>query len=64
MVACEDGKVFDLVAARATAVGTIVADEGTVAEKEEIGVRIQQCTAGVAAKAINMPSVAGCASQS
>jgi hypothetical protein len=36
LVASEDSQVFDLVPARAAAVCTIVADEGPVAEEEEV----------------------------
>ena len=58
LVAGEDGEVLDLVAAGIAAVGAVVADERTVAEEEQVGVGVEKSAAGVAAKAINVPSVA------
>jgi hypothetical protein len=41
LVAREDSQVFDLVAAGAAAVCTIVADEGAIAEKEQVRIRVE-----------------------
>ena len=60
LIARKDGKVFDLVAAGAAAVGAVVADEGAVAEEEQVGVRVEEGAASVTAEAVQMPSVAGC----
>lgn len=57
----QDGKVFDLVPARAAAVSTIVADERAIAEEEEVGIGVEESAAGVAAEAVEMPPVASCA---
>ena len=38
----EDSQIFDLVPTGVTAVGTIVADEGTIAEEEEDGVGVKE----------------------
>jgi hypothetical protein len=60
LVTGEDGQVFDLVAAGIAAICTVVADEGAVAEEEQVGVRVKQGAAGVTSEAVNVPSVAGC----
>lgn len=60
LVAGEDGEVFNLVAAGAAAVGAVVADEGAIAEQEEVGVGVEEGAAGVAAEAVYVPPVAGC----
>jgi hypothetical protein len=60
LVARENGEIFDLVAASVAAVGAIVTNEGAVAEKEQIGVRVEQSAACVTSEAVDMPSVAGC----
>ena len=59
LVASKDGQVFDLVAAGIAAICTVVADEGAVAEEEQVGVRVKQGAAGVTSEAVNVPSVAG-----
>ena len=41
LVASKDGQVFDLVAAGVATVGAVVANEGAVAEQEQIGVGIE-----------------------
>lgn len=41
LIAGQDGEVFDLVATGAAAVCAVVADEGAVAEQEEVGVRVE-----------------------
>ena len=58
LVARQDGQVLNLVSASATAVRAVVADEGAIAEQEEVGVGIEERVAGVATEAIEMPSVA------
>jgi hypothetical protein len=60
LVAGENGQVFDLVAAGIAAICTVVADEGAVAEEEQVGVRVKQGAAGVTSEAVDVPSVAGC----
>ena len=57
LIAGQNGKVLDFVPTRATAVGTIVADEGAVAQEEQVGVRIEEGTAGIAPEAVDMPSI-------
>lgn len=42
------------------AIGTVVAYQGAVAEKEQVRVRTEQGLAVVALEAFNMPSVTGC----
>lgn len=59
LVAGEDGEILNLVVAGAAAVRAVVADEGAVAEQQEVRVRVQQGATGVAAEAVNVPSVAG-----
>jgi hypothetical protein len=60
LVASQDGQVFDLVAACIAAVCTVVADEGAVAEEEQVGVGVEQGAASVTSEAVDVPSVAGC----
>ena len=60
MVAREDGEVFYLVPAGATAVGAVVADQGAVAKQEEVRIRIEQGTAGIASEAVEMPPISSC----
>lgn len=60
LVARQDGQVFDLVAAVVAAVGAVVAYQGAVAEQQEVRVRVEQGAAGVAAEAVDVPSVASC----
>jgi hypothetical protein len=40
------------------AVGAVVADEGAVSEEQQVGVRVEEGAARVAAEAVDMPSVA------
>jgi hypothetical protein len=58
LIAGQDGQILDLVIADTAAVCTIVADERPVAEEEEVRIGVEDCAAGVAAKAIYVPSVA------
>lgn len=60
LVASQDGQVLDLVAAGIAAVRAVVADQRAVAEEEEVRIGVEQGAAGVAAEAVNVPSVAGC----
>jgi hypothetical protein len=60
LVAGQDGQIFDLVAAVVAAVCAVVAYQGAVAEQEQVGVRVEQGAARVAAEAVDVPSVAGC----
>ena len=60
LVPCKDSQILNLVGAHTTAVGTIVADEGAIAEKEEVRVRVEYRAAGVASKAVDMPSISRC----
>lgn len=58
LVARQDGQVLDLVAAVVAAVCTVVAYQGAVAEEQQVGVRVEQGAARVAAEAVDVPSVA------
>jgi hypothetical protein len=60
LVAGQDGEVLDLVATVIAAVGAIVANERAIAEQQQVGVRVEQGAARVAAEAVNVPSVPGC----
>ena len=57
LVTRKDGQIFDLVRAHATTVGAIVAYERSIAQKEEVRVRVEYCTAGIASKAVYVPSI-------
>jgi len=59
LVAGQNGEVLDLVAAVVAAVGAVVANERAVAEQQQVGVRVEEGAARVAAEAVNVPSVAG-----
>ena len=59
LVSGQDGEVFNLIIASATAVGAVVADERTIAEEEEVRVRVEQRVARVATEAVEMPPVSG-----
>lgn len=58
MVACEDSQILNLVPTCTAAVCTIVADEGAIAEEEEIRIGVEEGPASIATKAINVPSIA------
>lgn len=60
LVSCQDSEIFDLVPTRAAAVCTIVADEGSVAEEEEVRIGVEQSAAGITSKAVDVPSVTSC----
>ena len=57
LVSSENGQVLNLVAAVVAAVCAVIAYQGPIAEEQEVGVGIEECTAGVAAEAVNVPSV-------
>jgi hypothetical protein len=57
LVARQDGQVLNLVAAVVAAVCAVVAYQRAVAEEEQVGVRVEQGAARVAAEAVDMPSV-------
>lgn len=59
LVSGQDCEVFDLVVAVTTTVCAIVAYQGAIAEQEEVGVRVEESATGVAAKAVDVPSVSG-----
>lgn len=59
LIAGKDSEVLNLVSAGTAAVGAVVADEGPVAEEEEVGIGVEEDAAGVAAKAVEVPSVTG-----
>lgn len=63
LVAGQDRKVFDLIAAGRAAVGAVVANERAIAEQQQVGVRVEQRIAGVTAEAVDMPSVICCKDQ-
>lgn len=58
LVAGQDGKVLDLVAAVVAAVCAVVAYERAVAEEEQVRVRVEEGAARVAAEAVDVPPVA------
>lgn len=58
LIAGEDSKLLDLAAASIAAICTAVADEGAIAEEEEVRIGIEQSSTGVTAEAVEMPSVA------
>ena len=60
LVARQDSQVFNLVATVVARVGAVVADEGAIAEQEEVGVRVEERAAGVATEAVDVPSVSRC----
>lgn len=59
LVTSQNRQVFDLVAARAAAISAVVADEGAIAEEEEICIGVEEGTTGIATEAVEMPSIAG-----
>jgi len=59
LVAGQDGEILNLISAGAAAVGAVVADERAIAEQEQVRVRVEQSVAGVAAEAVEMPSISG-----
>jgi hypothetical protein len=60
LVAGEDCQVFDFIAAGIAAVCAVVADEGAIAEQEEVRIRVEEGAAGVATEAVDVPPVSSC----
>jgi hypothetical protein len=58
LVARQNGQIFDFVVAGAAAVGAVVADEGAITQKEQVGIGVEKGAAGVAAEAVDVPSIA------
>jgi hypothetical protein len=58
LVASEDSQILNLVSARTTAVCTVIAYEGSIAEQKEVRIGVEQGAAGIASKAIQVPSIA------
>lgn len=56
----KDSQVLNLVTASAAAVCTVVADERSIAEQEEVRIGVEECPASIASEAVKMPSVASC----
>lgn len=54
-----NGNVVNLGAARAAAISTVSAHEGTIADHEEIYVGIKVSAASMASEAVDVPSVSG-----
>jgi hypothetical protein len=59
LVACQDSQVLDLVAAVVAAICAVVAYQRAIAEQQEVRIRVEQGAAGVAAEAVDVPSVPG-----
>jgi hypothetical protein len=57
LVARQDGQILDLVAAVVAAICAVVAYQRAVAEQQQVRVRVEQGAAGVAAEAVDVPSV-------
>lgn len=60
LVPSKDGQVLDLVPTGAAAVGAVVANEGAIAEEEEVRIGVEEGAAGVATEAVQMPPISGC----
>jgi len=60
LVSCQYSQILDLVVACAAAICAIVADERSITEQEEVGIRVEESAASIAAKAVYMPSIASC----
>ena len=58
LVTGQDGQIFNLIATVTAAVCAVVAYERAIAKQEEVGIRIEECSAGIASEAVNVPSVA------
>ncbi len=57
LVAREDCQVLDLITTDTTAIGTIIADERPITEKEEVCIRVEDGPAGIAPETVYMPSI-------
>jgi hypothetical protein len=60
LVAGKNCEVLNLVAAGTTAVSAVVANQGAVAEEQEIRIRVEESMAGVTPEAIKMPTIVCC----
>ena len=60
LIASQNRQVFNLIAAGVATVRAVIANEGAVAEQKQVGVRVEQSAACVAAETVDVPSVAGC----
>ena len=58
LVACEDGQVLNLVSAATAAVCTVVADQGSVTKEQKVRIGVEEGSACIAPKAVDVPSVA------
>lgn len=58
LIASENSQILYFVPTCATAICTVVADKRAVPQKEEVGVRVKEGTASVAAEAVNVPTIA------
>ena len=58
LISRQDGKILDLVPASTTTICTIVADERPVAEEKKICIGVEQGATGIAAEAVDMPTIA------
>ena len=58
LVTCKDCEIFNLVAACTAAIRAIVAYQRAIAEQEKVCIRVEESSAGIAAEAVNMPSIA------
>lgn len=57
LIAGEDGEILDLIATGAAAIRAVVADERTIAEKEQVRIRVKDSAASVAFEALEMPAM-------
>ena len=58
LIAGEYSQILDLITTCAAAIGTIITDERSVAEKEKVCIRVEKCAAGITPEAVYMPSIA------
>ena len=56
----KDGKVFNLVTASTAAIGAVVTYKGTIPQQEKVGIRVEEGSARVASKAVQMPAISRC----
>jgi hypothetical protein len=60
LISCQDGQVFNLITAMVTAVCAVVTYQGAIAEQQQVRIGVEEGAAGVAAEAVDVPSVASC----
>ena len=60
LIAREYSQILDLITTCAAAIGTIVTDERSVAEKEKVCIGVEKCAAGITTETVYMPSIARC----